>query len=48
MDRFELARKKLSSGGGKNAGGLEGDYAVAFQRLVRLGLRPQLRRKYRA
>lgn len=48
MDRFELARKRLSGGGGKNAGGLEGDYAVAFQQLVRLGMRPQLRRKYRS
>jgi len=47
MDRYELARKRLSSAGAKNAGGYEGDYSVAYQALVRLGMRPQLRKKYR-
>lgn len=46
---FAAAQRRLANAAGvKNAGGYEGDYAVAYQRLVRLGLRPQLRQKYRA
>jgi len=48
LNSFSIATRKLAGASGvKNAGGFEGDYAVAYQRLVRLGVRPQIRKKYR-
>lgn len=42
-DALDAARKKLSAQGQ----GVENTYAAAYQALVTLGARPQLRRKYR-
>jgi hypothetical protein len=39
---------KIKSGvGGKSAIGYEKEYGIAYQELVRTGLRPQLKKKYR-
>lgn len=42
---FDAAAKKLNVAG--KVQGVENRYAAAYQALVRLGVRPQLRRKYR-
>lgn len=52
-DRLERdlssAFSKFKSGvGGKAAVGLEKNYGLAYQALVRAGLRPQLKGKYRS
>lgn len=41
---FELATKKLAGKGGQ---GVENNYAKAYAKLVALGLRAPLRKKYR-
>lgn len=42
------AFSKIKSGvGGKAAAGYEKEYGIAYQDLVKAGLRPQLRQKYR-
>lgn len=51
-DRLErdlvAAFSKLKSGvGGKAAMGFEKNYGIAYQALVRAGLRPQIKGKYR-
>jgi hypothetical protein len=42
-----VAFKNLTSAAGKSGQGAENKYGEAFQRLVRNGHRPQLRKKYR-
>jgi hypothetical protein len=44
LDAFDAASKKLAGKGGQ---GVENKYAAAYKLLVSLGLRPQIRRKYR-
>jgi hypothetical protein len=44
---FRAASKTLGTVHGKKAGGSENLYGEAYQALVRLGLVPQLKRKYR-
>lgn len=44
LDTFDAASKKVAGKGGQ---GVENKYAAAYQKLVMLGVRPQLRRKYR-
>jgi hypothetical protein len=41
------ARKRLDGATGKNGQGAENAYGQAYQKLVRAGLRPQLRYKHR-
>jgi len=43
---LEVARKRLGMSG-KGGGQVEGIYAQAYARLVKLGVYPQLRLKYR-
>lgn len=52
IDRLErnlsAAFSKIKSGvGGKAAIGYEKEYGIAYQDLVRAGLRPQIKSKYR-
>lgn len=52
IDRLErnivVAFNKIKSGvGGKSAIGFEKEYGIAYQELVKNGLRPQLKKKYR-
>ena len=44
---YDTAIKKIASGKAGASGGLEGDYAVAYQKLVAAGLALQLKKKYR-
>lgn len=44
---LEAARKARENAGGKNAAGAENRYGQAYQMLVKAGLAPQLRYKYR-
>lgn len=44
---FEAAAKRLRATGGKAGQGAENAYAEAYQQLVKAGLKPQLRHKYR-
>lgn len=44
LDAFDAASKKLAGKGGQ---GVENNYAKAYQLLVRLGVRPQIQKKYR-
>lgn len=44
---FDLAASKLGKLNGKAGPGSEAVYAAAYQRLVALGVKPQLRGKYR-
>lgn len=44
LDEFDAASKKLAGKGGQ---GVENKYAAAYKKLVVLGLRPLLRKKYR-
>ena len=44
---LELASKALQNAAGRTAQGLENRYGEAYQRLVRAGLRPQIRKRYR-
>ena len=44
---LEKARYQIEKQGVKGGGSTEGKYAAIYQRLVRFGARPQLRRKYR-
>jgi hypothetical protein len=45
---LEAARKALDSAAGKSAQGAENRYGDAYTQLVRAGLRPKLKKKYRA
>jgi hypothetical protein len=48
LERYlELASKALTSSQGRGAQGAENYYGQTYQRLVRAGYRPQMRRKYR-
>lgn len=47
LREFEAAGKALRSAPGKAAQGAENRYGGAYQNLVRLGVRPQIRHKYR-
>jgi hypothetical protein len=47
VSSYEAAWKRLQGLGGKNAQGAEAAYGLAYQALVKAGLRPQIRRKYR-
>lgn len=48
LQNLDLAWKALQrSNGGKTASGLEKAYSEAYQVCVRLGLKPQIRKKYR-
>lgn len=47
LDDFDAAAKKLGKVNGKAGAGSEAAYAQAYQRLVQLGVKPQLRGKYR-
>jgi hypothetical protein len=44
---FQAAASKLGKLNGKAGSGSEATYAAAYQRLVALGARPQIRGKYR-
>jgi len=46
---FNAAGEKIRKGLSKNGGGAaaEKDYSAAYQRLVQLGLRPQIKYRYR-
>jgi len=44
---LKVAFQSLQSIGGKSAQGAENKYGEAYQRLVRAGFKPQLRRRYR-
>lgn len=44
---LELASKDLQNAAGRQAQGAENKYGDAYQRLVRAGLRPQIRKRYR-
>ncbi len=45
---YEAAWKRVASGaGGKQAQGVEAAYGLAYQALVKAGLKPQIRKKYR-
>lgn len=45
---LEAALKNLRGSTGKAAQGRENQYGAAYQNLVKAGVRPQLRKKYRA
>lgn len=45
---LEAAVKRLSGVSGKSAQGAENQYGQAYQDLVRIGAKPQLRLKYRS
>jgi hypothetical protein len=45
--KFKAASERLAKVSGKSAEGAESEYGQAYQALVRAGLRPQLRKKYR-
>jgi hypothetical protein len=44
---YRAARKRLDGASGKSANGVEKAYGDAYQALVRAGLAPQLRARYR-
>lgn len=46
-DKYDMARKRLNTAKGKSGSGAESEYSAAYQRLVALGLRPQIRGQYR-
>ena len=46
--KLDSAYKRMSASTGKSASGAESAYGQAYQELVRSGLRPQLRLKYRS
>lgn len=45
---LNAARKKLDGASGKSAQGVENGYGGAYQALVKAGIAPQLRKKYRS
>lgn len=45
---LEAAYKRMASSTGKSASGAESSYGQAYQELVRIGVKPQLRLKYRS
>lgn len=48
VNEFENSLRDVKKAlGGKPGFGIEARYGQAYQRLVRLGARPQIRRKYR-
>lgn len=44
LDAYDAASKRLAGKGGQ---GVENTYANTYQTLVTLGVRPQIRKKYR-
>lgn len=46
--KLESAYKRMAASTGKSASGAESAYGQAYQELVRIGARPQLRLKYRS
>lgn len=47
VSAYNDALRKLGSAHGKSAQGAESTYGQAYQALVRAGLAPQIRQKYR-
>lgn len=47
VSAFNAASKRLGAASGKSASGVESGYGEAYQALVKAGLAPQLRRRYR-
>lgn len=47
VSAFKAARKRLDGASGKSAGGVEAAYGEAYQLMVRLGVAPQIKAKYR-
>jgi len=46
-EEIEAAERAMTAASKGLSAGKEGEYAAAYQVLVRLGVRPQLRPKYR-
>ena len=46
--KLESAYKRMAASTGKSSSGAESAYGQAYQELVRVGARPQLRLKYRS
>lgn len=44
---YRAAAKRINGSSGKSAAGVEKEYGQAYQALVRAGLAPQLKAKYR-
>lgn len=44
---YKAARKRLDGASGKSASGVEAAYGESYQALVKAGLAPQLKAKYR-
>jgi hypothetical protein len=47
VSSFNAARKRLDGASGKSASGIEAAYGEAYQALVKAGLAPQMRKRYR-
>jgi hypothetical protein len=47
LDAYDLARARLGKANGKAGPGSEAAFSQAYQRLVALGLKPQIRGRYR-
>ena len=47
VSAYNAAWKKVATSSGKSAQGAESGYGQAYQALVRAGIAPQIRRKYR-
>jgi hypothetical protein len=47
ISAFNAASKRLNGSSGKSAQGIEAAYGEAYQALVKAGLAPQLKAKYR-
>jgi hypothetical protein len=47
VSAFNAAAKRLNGSSGKSASGIESAYGEAYQALVKAGLAPQLKAKYR-
>lgn len=44
---YRAARKRLDGASGKSAQGVENSYGEAYQQLVKAGLAPQIKKRYR-
>jgi hypothetical protein len=47
VSTFNAARKRLDGASGKSASGVEAAYGEAYQALVKAGIAPQIKAKYR-
>jgi hypothetical protein len=47
ISTMNAARKRLDGASGKSASGVEAAYGEAYQALVKAGIAPQLRKRYR-